>query len=192
MALKIVGSSPIIHPIKRTPSFRMVFFLWNGHGTRKGGGSFAAAKTVRWTVFSPWESPFLFQTRPVGVWIEWKHLVSGVSLWGYTVFVFQIKGTRTIKCNSPVDCCLPPARRRQHLNVTSPFWRTATPKRKGGTRKGVKKTCQWHVFSPWESPFPFRCGNQIALPPDVKGIDFLRQFDYNAWYKRQLRRQFHD
>ena len=21
-----------------------------------------------------------------------------------------------------------------------------------GTRKGVKKTCRWHVFSPWESP----------------------------------------
>ena len=38
----------------------------------------------------------------------------------------------------------------------------------------------------------FRCGNQIALPLDGKGIDFLRQFDYNAWYKRQLRRQFHD
>ncbi len=50
----------------------------------------------------------------------------------------------------------------------------------GGTRKGVKKTCQWHVFSPWESPFSFRYGNQIALPPDVKGIDFLRQFDYNT------------
>ena len=35
----------------------MSHFLWNGYGTRKGGGSFAAAKTVRWTVFSPWESP---------------------------------------------------------------------------------------------------------------------------------------
>ena len=90
---------------------------------------------------SPWESPFLFQTRPVGVWMEWKHLVSGVSLWGCTVFVFSIKGTRTIKCNSPVDCCLPPARRRQHLSVTSPFWRTATPKRKGGTRNGGSSVC---------------------------------------------------
>ena len=26
----------------------------------------------------------------------------------------------------------------------------------GGTRKGVKKTCRWHVFSPWESPSKFR------------------------------------
>lgn len=66
------------------------------------------------------------------------------------------------------------------ISVTSPFWRTAVPKRKGRTRKGVKKTCQWHVFSPWESPFPFRYGNQIPLPPDVNGIDFLRQFDYNT------------
>ena len=104
---------------------------------------------------------------------------NGVSLWGYTVFVFPIKGTRKFKCNSPVDCCLPPARRRQHLSVTSPFWRTLY-----NTQMGLE--------SPWESPFPFRCGNQIALPPDGKGIDFLRQFDYNAWYKQQLRRQFHD
>ena len=91
---------------------------------RKGGTRKGVKKTCQWHVFSPWESPFLFQTHPVGVWMEWKHLVSGVSLWGYTVFVFSIKGTRTIKCNSPVDCCLPPARRRQHLSVTSPFWRT--------------------------------------------------------------------
>ena len=105
-------------------------------GTRKG-----VKKTCQWHVFSPWESPFSFQTRPVGVWMEWKHLVSGVSHPGYTVFVFSIKGTRKFKCNSPVDCCLPPARRRQHLSVTSPFWRTATPKRKGGTRKGGSSVC---------------------------------------------------
>ena len=54
------NSSPIIHPIhpiKNATPFRVSHFLWNGYGTRKGGGSFAAAKTVRWTVFSPWESP---------------------------------------------------------------------------------------------------------------------------------------
>ena len=80
---------------------------------------------------SPWESPFLFQTHPVGVWMEWKHLVSGVSHSGYAIF--------------------------------------DTP---GGIRKGVKKTCQWHVFSPWESSFPFRCGNQIALPWMSKELIF--------------------
>ena len=40
-------------------------------GTRKG-----VKKTCQWHVFSPWESPFLFQTRPVGVWMEWKRPVS--------------------------------------------------------------------------------------------------------------------
>ena len=39
-------------------------------GTRKGGGRKAAVKTVRWTVFSPWESPFRFQTHPIGMWIK--------------------------------------------------------------------------------------------------------------------------
>ena len=105
------------------------------------GAVICRKETCQWHVFSPWESPFPFQTRPVGVWMEWKHLVSGVSHLGYTVFVFPIKGTRKFKCNSPVDCCLPPARRRQHLNVTSPFWRTATSKRKGGTRKGGGSVC---------------------------------------------------
>ena len=65
-------------------------------GTRKG-----VKKTCQWHVFSPWESPFLFQMHPAGVWMEWKRLISGVSLWGYTVFVFSINGTRTIKYRSP-------------------------------------------------------------------------------------------
>ena len=40
--------------------------------------------------------------------MEWKRLVSVYPFYlGYTVFVFSIKGTRTIKCNSPVDCCHP-------------------------------------------------------------------------------------
>ena len=68
---------------------------------RKGGTRKGVKKTCQWHVFSPWESPFPFQTRPVGVWMEWKRLISGVSLWGYTVFVFSIKGTRTIKYRSP-------------------------------------------------------------------------------------------
>ena len=52
--------------------------------TRKG-----VKKTCQWHVFSPWESPFPFQTRPVGVWMEWKRLVSGVSLWDTPFLILQ-------------------------------------------------------------------------------------------------------
>ena len=84
---------------------------------------------------------------PVAQWIEHRIPVprvggsspfwrtkNGASPWGCTVFAFQIEGTRKSKCNSPVDCCLPTARRRQHLSVTSPFWRTkrALKKHAGG------------------------------------------------------------
>jgi len=53
----------------------MVLFLWNpvDNGTRKGGGSSAAVKTVRWTVFSPWESPLFSERTPLGVWAEKSH-----------------------------------------------------------------------------------------------------------------------
>ena len=46
----------------------MPVFSWNpaDNGTRKGGGSFAAVKTVRWTVFSPWESPLFSERTPQG------------------------------------------------------------------------------------------------------------------------------
>ena len=35
------------------------------------------------------------------------------------VFLFD-DGIRTMKCNTPVECCLFPARRGQHLNFSSP------------------------------------------------------------------------
>ena len=48
--------------------------LWGGPfsmremGLERAAAAQAAVKTVRWTVFSPWESPFQFETHPVGVW----------------------------------------------------------------------------------------------------------------------------
>ena len=51
----VVGSSPITHPIKI--SLRKsggIFFIYGRNGTRK-----AVKKTVRWTVFRPWESTLL-------------------------------------------------------------------------------------------------------------------------------------
>ena len=53
MALKIVGSSPIIHPTKIRHPCRGALFLWNGYRTRKD-----VKKTVQWSVFSPWERPW--------------------------------------------------------------------------------------------------------------------------------------
>ena len=51
-------------------------------GTRKGGGSKAAVKTVRWTVFSPWESPFRFQTHPIGMWIKSEYFKERIAMPG--------------------------------------------------------------------------------------------------------------
>ena len=47
----VVGSSPITHPIKKRVANATLFF-YGMDGTRK-----ADQKTVRWTVFPPWESP---------------------------------------------------------------------------------------------------------------------------------------
>ena len=41
-----------------------------------------------------------------------------------------------------------------------------------GTRKAVKKTCRWHVFRPWESPFDLR---RIPLGMWIKSEYLLRR-----------------
>ena len=63
--------SPLSHQKGRAPYGVLFLFGERDDRTRKG-----VKKTVRWTVFSPWESPFPFQTHPVGVWMEWKCPVS--------------------------------------------------------------------------------------------------------------------
>ena len=57
-------------------------------GTRKG-----VKKTCQWHVFSPWESPFPFQTRPVGVWTEWKRPVSTCPIWD-TLFLMPRRDSK--------------------------------------------------------------------------------------------------
>ena len=53
----------LVSPLFISPSGR--------EGTRKGGTSpQTGAKTCRWHVFSPWESPSDLRTHPGGVWIE--------------------------------------------------------------------------------------------------------------------------
>ena len=51
------GRVPFSSGASRQGCERRKVIQWYSRGTRKGGGSFAAAKTVLWTVFSPWESP---------------------------------------------------------------------------------------------------------------------------------------
>ena len=78
VALKIVGSSPIIHPIKITPSVRMVLFLWNpvNNGTRRERPARRAGKKVSGGhFFSSGESPMAFGTQSVGLWSE-SHIFS--------------------------------------------------------------------------------------------------------------------
>ena len=61
MALKVVGSNPIIHPIKTTGTLWVpVIFMDNG--IRK-----AVKKTCRWHVFRPWENPSKTDGTPYGV-----------------------------------------------------------------------------------------------------------------------------
>ena len=85
------------------------------------------------------------------------------------------EGTRTIKCGSPVDCRQIPAGRNLLHNVPSPFWRTppdglffgtSVGTRKGGGSAAAVKRVRWTLFSPWESPFPFR---RIPLGMWMKG-----------------------
>ena len=51
------GRVPFSSGASRQGCERRKVIRWCSCGTRKGSGSFAAAKTVRWHVFSPWESP---------------------------------------------------------------------------------------------------------------------------------------
>ena len=58
MALKVVGSNPIIHPIKITPIHADGCYFYALNGIRKAGTSaHTGVKSVRWTLFRPWESP---------------------------------------------------------------------------------------------------------------------------------------
>lgn len=76
------------------------------------------------------------------------------------VITFNYKdGTRTIALDdvkkavkkntgSDLDCFAAPKNRLPSRAVCFLI--------RGGTRKAVKKTCRWHVFRPWESPFRFQ------------------------------------
>ena len=61
MALKVVGSNPIIHPIKTTGTL-WVSVIFMDNGIRK-----AVKKTVQWTVFRPWENPQNTDCTPGGL-----------------------------------------------------------------------------------------------------------------------------
>ena len=59
----------------------------------------------------------------------------------------------------------PPQKNRRYLRISPVFiWFWAD----NGIRKAVKKTCRWHVFRPWESPWNLRriwygCGSNSNI-----------------------------
>ncbi len=61
-----------------------------------------------------------------------------------TITFSDVKATTSEDTGSDLDCSAAP-RKASPLGLA--FLGAAD-----GTRKGVKKTCRWHVFSPWESP----------------------------------------
>ena len=84
VALKIVGSSPIIHPIKITPSVRMVLFLWNpvNNGTRRERPARRAGKKVSGGhFFSSGESPIIHPIKEkhpyAGAFLLWNPVNDG-------------------------------------------------------------------------------------------------------------------
>ena len=59
-------SLPAYQKKSRYPFGYLDFFVVSG-GTRKAGPGEAGVKTVRWTVFRPWESPLLARCIPHGM-----------------------------------------------------------------------------------------------------------------------------
>ena len=110
-----------------------------GDGTRKGGTSpRTGAKSVRWTLFSPWESPSKSRCIRYGC-----RLILNLSE-NEKVLV-----RRTFP-KSPIRT-LAPNISKSHSGFGDIFAYA-----RDGTRKAVKKTCQWHVFRPWENPLRFQ------------------------------------
>ncbi len=94
-------------------------------------------------------------------------------------------GIRKIKCNSPVDCCLPTARRRQHINFC-PMGKNANeshyPPHSGGNSKGRpdrregKKVSGGHFLGRGRIPAPLtapRKGVEHAFPDTLLGVFFI-------------------
>ena len=110
--------SPLSHQKGRVP-YGVLFFF----GAREGRTRKDVKKTCQWHVFSPWESPFPFQTRPVGVGMKWKRLVSAYPIRDTPFLYSRQRGLENR--NETVRWTVAIRRfRRMLLSVTSPLSRT--------------------------------------------------------------------
>ena len=110
--------SPLSHQKGRVP-YGVLFFF----GAREGRTRKDVKKTCQWHVFSPWESPFPFQTRPVGVGMKWKRLVSAYPIRDTPFLYSRQRGLENR--NATVRWTVAIRRfRRMLLSVTSPLSRT--------------------------------------------------------------------
>ena len=81
----------------KNPDTRMgIWIFYCSFGTRK-----AEKKTVRWTVFPPWKSPFNFQTHPAGMWMKVEYVWCLKSIGTSALFQKFYKNTRTKKKRTP-------------------------------------------------------------------------------------------
>ena len=80
-------------------------FSFGPEGTRKAGPTAGRVKTVRWTVFRPWESPSDCKTRPGGVWIEIGPM-----------YALSMRPRRRLASRSPFRCN---PYRRENLRIRS-------------------------------------------------------------------------
>ena len=93
-------------------AFGTLFFFGMWGGTRK-----ADLKTVRWTVFPPWESPINARRIPKGMWIAFILLLREC-LRHSLLFWYVGRDSKGGSENSPVDCF--PAVGESHKCKTHP------------------------------------------------------------------------
>ena len=140
-----------VYQIKEEIPFGISSFIlcFAREGTRKGGTSaHTGVKTCRWHVFSPWESPWIGERNSQNCeTISIKRCAGRYQKVSPLLFrASHGRGLEDHKCNSPMDCCLPPAGWRQHLNFcpsharakmqTSPFRCTKSSVHNGFERFG--------------------------------------------------------
>ena len=103
-------------------------FLLSDNGIRK-----AVKKSVRWTLFRPWENLWKTDGTPQGV-LAVFHLLAYP-----TIGLCIVSTYHTFTRN----------KNQGFLPWSFVFWKSVD----NGIRKAVKKTVRWTVFRPWENPW---------------------------------------
>ena len=113
---------------------------------------------------------FRFLCFALGFESPCPHQITGIPLWGVPVIKiqrgglehfnptcrwqvgqFRLDGIASLRFAFGKSAASPHARTK-YLQIPFGIWRYFCLRKRGDSRKAVKKTCQWHVFRPWESP----------------------------------------